>query len=194
MLVEIHGCSRFSGNVLVFFFDRDWIVLEMATKKGLFRLLARISRVFAVIVKHTVMLLSQIWVTVGWGGILVVDHGCARHVDIYPVCTWDFHFQWLLFIFHPEDVILIFGVEHEHIKWYYWMSSYIERSGENVLSVRWRDQLHCHVIRCTQWSKDAWCNQTEHLNDTKTQINFGLTSAAWFEHLIERNSLLGPFP
>jgi hypothetical protein len=30
----------------------------MAAKKGLFRLLARISRVFAVMVKHAVMLLS----------------------------------------------------------------------------------------------------------------------------------------
>jgi hypothetical protein len=52
------------------FFKRDWIVLKMAVKRGLFRLLARISRVFAVIVKHAVMLFSRIVVTVGFGAIL----------------------------------------------------------------------------------------------------------------------------
>jgi hypothetical protein len=42
------------------FFKRDWVVLEMAVKRGLFRLLARISRVFAVIVEHVVIFLSHI--------------------------------------------------------------------------------------------------------------------------------------
>jgi hypothetical protein len=35
-------------------------MLEMAAKKGLFRLLERISRVFAMIVKHAAILSSRI--------------------------------------------------------------------------------------------------------------------------------------
>jgi hypothetical protein len=64
----------------------------MASKKGLFRLPTRISRVFAVMVKHVVMLLSRIRVIVGCEGIFVVDHGCVTDIDIYPLCAWEFSF------------------------------------------------------------------------------------------------------
>jgi hypothetical protein len=42
------------------FSERDRVVLEMAIKKGVLRPLARISRVFAAIVKHVVMSFSRI--------------------------------------------------------------------------------------------------------------------------------------
>jgi hypothetical protein len=185
----------------------------MATKRWLFRLLARISRVFAVIVKHAVTLLSRIWVTVGWGGILVVDHGCARHVDIYPVCTWDFHFHWLLFISRTEDMMLISSVE-------------LITSNDTIDTIEWavilRDlgkmswaptecSIECSVILlwyrdifpCTANAYDGLSRVQMHgVNGQSTymvwpwqpQINFGLTSAAWFDHLRERSSQLGAFP
>lgn len=47
----------------------DWIVLEMAFKNGLSMPLERISSVFAVVVKHLVMLFKRIWVGVTCGAI-----------------------------------------------------------------------------------------------------------------------------
>jgi hypothetical protein len=60
------------------FFKRDWLVFEMASKKGVSRLPARVSRVFELIVKHFVMLLSRISLTVGWVGILWGESWCVR--------------------------------------------------------------------------------------------------------------------
>jgi hypothetical protein len=62
----------------------------MAAKNGLFRLLARVSRVFVVIVKYAVMLLSRTRVTVGWGGIWVVDQGSRETSGFYLVYHWEF--------------------------------------------------------------------------------------------------------
>jgi hypothetical protein len=79
------------------FFKRDWVVLEMASRKGVLRLLARSLTVSAVRVKHVVMLFKRIWVTLSWGGILVritvlEMSGC------YNMEPWEFHHIWLLFI------------------------------------------------------------------------------------------------
>ena len=51
-------------------------MLTMAPRKGVFRLLARTSRVFAVTFRHAVTFMSRIWVTVDWEGILFV--GCSE--------------------------------------------------------------------------------------------------------------------
>ena len=58
-------------------------MLTMAPKKGVFRLLARTSRVFVVTVRHAVMFMSQIWVTVDWEGVLSVGHSESREGAFY---------------------------------------------------------------------------------------------------------------
>jgi hypothetical protein len=63
------------------FFKRDRVVLEMASRKGVLRLLARSSTVSTVRAKHVVMLFKRIWVVLTWGGILVANHW-ARDVSM----------------------------------------------------------------------------------------------------------------
>jgi hypothetical protein len=56
----------------------------MASTKGVLKLLARISRVFAATVKHAVMFFKRISVAVDWGGISVVGHRAQKMSVFMP--------------------------------------------------------------------------------------------------------------
>jgi hypothetical protein len=54
----------------------------------------------------------------GLWGHFVVDHW-AWEMSLFILCApGNFHFHWLLFISRTEDVMLLSGVELDHIKWY----------------------------------------------------------------------------
>jgi hypothetical protein len=117
----------------------------MVSRKGLFRLPTRISRVFAVIAKHVVMLLSRIWVTVGCGGIFVVDHGCMTHADIYPVCTWEFSLSLAtVHLMHRrcDAHVLCITQPHQMILLNEQLYMYIARSGKKCFGLQLRNWLN----------------------------------------------------
>jgi hypothetical protein len=83
-------------------FKREWVVLEMASRKGVLRLVARVSRVCAVTAKHIVMLFSRTWVALNWGGILVVwwlSGGSMIYAILYTGRYRKSQFDWLESIF-----------------------------------------------------------------------------------------------
>jgi hypothetical protein len=59
--------SSLLGGFTSIFFNRDSVVVEMISKKGVLRLSARISKVFCVTGKKVAMLAAI------WGDILVAD-------------------------------------------------------------------------------------------------------------------------
>jgi hypothetical protein len=68
-------------------------VLDIATKKGVLKLSARISRVFTAMAKQLVMLCSRISVAVDCGGILFVDGWTISVFKLQGI-----GFYWLLTI------------------------------------------------------------------------------------------------
>jgi hypothetical protein len=83
-MVDVDSVEWFT----LIFFKSDWVVFEIAIKKGTLRPLARISRVSAVTVKHVVMLFIRICVSVGWVAILMCR---AQLISVfYAAYPWEY--------------------------------------------------------------------------------------------------------